>query len=175
MKIKELINLTMRQLGIAPTDDGDETDVLKRCYDIVENDIATGYSFLFERKEAEVKDGRVYFKDLYDGVIKVLAVKDTCGNRVEYTVFPEFCEVGKEQEKVVIEYAYSPRVKSAESEAEFSSVLPNVVFVYGMASEYCMARGDFEEAVLWHKKYKDALIKNKPVQKGKYIKTWRWV
>ena len=59
--------------------------------------------------------------------------------------------------KYTIEYSYAPGTLDVEDDSPYSERVPARVLAYGAACEYCIISGMTDEAVLWDKRFKDAL------------------
>ena len=61
-----------------------------------------------------------------------------------------------------------------EDDSDFSGGVSARLMSYGVASEYSLAVGAFEEAALWDKKYKDAISMLYKRGKGGRMPSRRW-
>ena len=61
-------------------------------------------------------------------------------------------------QKVLVEYEYAPDKVGLDDEICYMEKdVPVRVIAYGVAAEYCITEGDFDQAVMWHKRYTDAI------------------
>ena len=79
-------------------------------------------------------------------------------------------------ENLVVEYQYSPTNYALEDEIGYTEKdISSRVIAYGVASEVCIIEGEFEQAVMHHKRYVDeiALL---TMPKNAMIKqrSWKW-
>ena len=183
MTVKECVLETAALFGIQgivwdaidhSSDEGvEEARILVRAFNHVENELALDYLPLVIEEELETKTGAVYYSELKRSAVRVLAVTDGQGNDLPFTLFPEF--VKTEAGKVRIRYSFTPEEKAISEKSEFTLYASKRLFVYGMAAEYCVETGAFEEAAVWDKKYKDAIKAAYRAHSAKKIKARRWV
>ena len=98
-------------------------------------------------------------------------VTDEWGESVPFKIFPAYIKT--QPGKVRVHYTYTPNKKTLEDESDFLSSARLVS--YGMASEYCMATGLFEEASVWDKKYKEGIESAYRTRPCERIRSRRWV
>lgn len=123
---------------------------------LVINELACSYIPSVTLEEVTPKAGRIYFKDLSKTPLKVLRVVDTAGSNLSFKIFPEFITV--DMQKVLVEYEYAPDKVGLDDEICYMEKdVPVRVIAYGVAAEYCITEGDFDQAVMWHKRYTDAI------------------
>ncbi len=144
---------------------------LLRCFNIVENEVAIDYLPLTAEARMESEDGKLLFTAFARSMVSVLSVTDEYGNPVGYAVYPEYVKTQKG--KVVVTYSYAPEMKALTSESDFSRI-PERIFSYGVACEYCLIGGLYDEAVVWDKKYKDALLCAQSLSRPRVIRSRRW-
>ena len=181
MTVKECIELTAIQLGIAEeikaylngeSEDGKKNcELLLACFNLVENELALDYLPLVAEDEIETPTGRVEYSALKYSPVRVTKVTDEWEQSIPFQIFPSYIktQVGK----VRVHYTYTPEKKTLDGESDFSSSAR--LFSYGMASEYCLATGLFEESAVWDKKYKEGIESAYRVRKCARIRSRRWV
>lgn len=145
---------------------------LIRCFNHVENELALDYLPLYFEEEVETETGAVYYSELQKAAVRVLAVTDAWGNETAFTLFPEYAKTTAG--KIRIRYTYTPEEKLIGDESDFLLYASKRMFGYGMAAEYCLLTGLFEEAAVWDKKYKDAIAAAYRSKTCKKIKSRRW-
>lgn len=184
MTVKECINLAATQLGIAEevggwldgSGDADGTkkgDLLLICFNIVENELALDYFPLTAEDTLETEGGIVHFSELQNDAVRVVKVCDEWGNSIPFTLYPAYLKT--QPGRVCITYTYTPKKKSVDGVSDFAANVPARLLAYGMAAEYSMATGAFEDAGVWDRKYKDGIRASYRVQKCKQIRSRRWV
>ncbi|MBP5242834.1 MAG: hypothetical protein J6Z36_03995, partial [Clostridia bacterium] len=105
--------------------------------------------------------------------VSVLAVTDERGNKLPYTIFPEYVKTVKGV--VAITYTYAPENKAISGNSDYGGRVSARLLAYGVASEYCLIAGLYDEALSWDKKYKDALLCACASNKPHVIRSRRWV
>lgn len=155
------------------TDSETQKNLLLYAYNNVIDEIASEYYPLKITETHEPESGIVNFSDLTYNLYSVLSVKDIKGNNVDYQLFSDRLEC--DCPFVVIEYCRAPEA-AAESD---NCILDNSpigarIIAYGLASEYCLMRGRFEEAELWQNRYQDGLEGALFSKKKLKIKARRW-
>lgn len=150
------------------------TERLLHCFNLVENELALDYLPLKAETEMETETGVIHFSKLDRDVVRILKVQDEWGNEVPFKVFPEY--VKTQQSGIVkITYAYTPKAKKLGEQSDFTLYASARLFAYGMAAQYALEIGSFEENAVWEKKYKDALKRTYRLYSGKVIRSRRWV
>ena len=147
--------------------------VLRQCFNLVQNELALDYLPIIREDETYTQTGVIPFSLLSKEPVKILDVTDGKGESVEYTMFPEY--VKSQPGKLKIVYTYVPDDKDFEQVAEASQQASTRLFAYGMAAEYCLANGLFEEANIWDKKYRDSIRAAYRLKSCKVIQSRRWV
>lgn len=182
MTVKEAMYTAAGLLGIegrvrAYLENGDtegkqDAEALLRAFNAVENEIALDYLPLCAEDEVETETGAIEYSLLSNDAIRVVRVLDEGGNGAPFRLFPKFVKTVPGRVRIV--YAYAPKEKSADDRSDFPLYISPRLFGYGMAAEYCLAAGLFEDAEVWDGKYKDALsaaYRKRPVRK---IRGRRW-
>ncbi len=151
----------------------DEVRTLIRCFNHVENELALDYLPLLCEEELETETGAVYYSELQRAAVRVLAVTDGWGEEIPFTLFPEYVKTGAG--KIRIRYSYTPEEKFISDESDFLLYATKRLFGYGMAAEYCIMSGLYEDAAVWDKKYKDAIKAAYRLKSPKKLRSRRWV
>ncbi len=143
------------------------------CFNRVENELALDYLPLVAEEELNTTTGKIVFSNLKHAVVRMIRVTDESGASLPYEVFSEYLTTRKGKVKVV--YSYTPEPKSWNSESELSLYVSPRLFVYGVAAEYCMATGRYEETKVWDEKYKAAVEAAYRLHSGGKMPSRRWV
>lgn len=182
MTVKEAIYTAAGMLGIegrvreylenGASDGKQDAEALLRCFNAVESEIALDYLPLCAEDELVSETGVIEYSLLSNAAIRVVRVLDEGGNGAPFRLYPKY--VKTVPGKVRIVYAYAPKEKTADENSDFLLYTSPRLFGYGMAAEYCLAAGLFEDAEVWDNKYKDALsaaYRSRPARK---IRGRRW-
>ena len=183
MTVKEIIIAAATELGIADevrafiegeAETGKaKTDTLVRCFNLVENEVARDYLPLYAEEVLETETGAVYYEELEKSAVRILGIEDEWGNSLAYKLFPEYLKT--QSGKICVRYTYTPTEKDIDGESDFTLYASLRLFAYGVAAEYALATGAFEEAAVWDKKYKDAIHAAYKLRSVKKIQSRRWV
>lgn len=149
-----------------------ETETLLRCFNIVENELALDYLPLYAEEDVRTETGAVRYIELTYPVVRVLRVTDEWGNALPFKLFPEYLKT--QPGLIRLAYTYTPKEKTAEENSDYVLQASPRLFAYGMASEYCLACGLYEEGAAWDKKYKDALAAAYRSRPSRVMRSRRW-
>ena len=167
MKVKEVIVAAAELIGdeavkrVQAYLDGGEGDgellatALLRCFNMVENDLATNYLPLKKEEVLDTDTGAIAYTALSQNALNIVRVTDEWGLSVRFDSYANYfkTKVGK----MFVTYTYVPKEKTLEDEVEFHRLASKRLFAYGIAAEYCLKEGLYDEAAVWDKKYKDAV------------------
>ena len=182
MTVKEILLAAATELNILDeveaylsgiTTSGEaQAKVLLRCFNLVENEVALDYLPLLAEDEVESETGVIYYASLPREPARVLGVWDEWGNAVPFTLFPDYLKT--QPNKVRVRYTYLPKAKSFKDKSDFTLQASVHLFAYGIAAEYALASGLFEEAAVWDQKYKDAIKAAYCAKPPRRIRSRRW-
>jgi hypothetical protein len=146
-------------------------DELLRCYNLIENEVALDFFPLYEREEVET-DGEFLYADLSKKAISIFAVTNARGEKVAFKLFPAYFQTAAGKYDVL--YTYAPQKKGVDDACEMGLQAMERVLIYGVATEYCLTHGLFEEAEVWERKYKKAISNAYHVKAGGVMRSRRW-
>ena len=184
MTVKECMELAAVHLGIeepidsyfqagGTAEDQKKGTLLLSCFNIVENELALDYFPLIAEDTLESEGGIIDFSSLKNDAVRITKVTDEWGNETEFQLFPSYLKT--QPGKVCVTYTYTPKKKAMGEKSDFYTSVSVRLISYGMAAEYAMATGLFEDASVWDKKYKEGIRAAYRVQKCKRIRSRRWV
>lgn len=126
-------------------------DSLTRLANLVISELAASYTPMTVTETVQTADGKIRFADLTYNITRILSVKNEFGQDAEFKLFPEYIKVfGGEYS---VEYEYMPANYGLTDSVGFNAKITAALLGYGVAAEYCVTQGRFEEAVLWRKRY----------------------
>ena len=165
MKVSEVIELSALLLDIELTEE--VKPILVRCYNLVEQELATDYSPILEVDKFFHVEDKIYYKDFSRKGYMIKGVQDFRGDKVNYVLRLEYLELQKNYDggTFFVKYYYTPDEKDFHSQCTYGVEYINIL-KYGVASEYCLVTGDFEQAKIYNDKYKE-IIKLKGPKKKK--------
>ncbi len=184
MTVEEVLILASKELNlpdtvracIQGTNNGtaerEEVQSLLHAFNMVENELAMDYLPLYTEEEIATDTGAVFYTSLTRKPVRILGVKDETDGSVRYEVFPEY--VKTEKGKVRIRYTYMPDAKALDGESDYQIQASARLLAYGVATEYCLSRGLFDDASVWEKKYKQALKSAYKAYPSVVLRTRRW-
>lgn len=187
MTVKEIIKNTAAMIGredvIKYLEEGEKAsvgkdtlaslDILTRLLNLVVNELACSYIPMVKVENADSNDGKIYHKDLSETPLRILGVYDEQGKSVDFAVDSIYTKTVRG--KVKVEYSYLPTVYGIDEEIGYSEKDVSIsVLCYGLAAEFAVSQGLFDEAVTWHGRYADG-VAAKCLPKNKRIKNRRFV
>ena len=132
-------------------------DKFVRLCNIVISELAGSYIPMVRTERVTAVNGRIYFTSLSMRALKIRAVYDASGRKLFYTLHPEYIEPRGSAAQA--EYEYLPDNLGLTDETGYTEKdITAGVLSYGLAAEYCLAEGRFEEAVLWRKRYAEGVM-----------------
>ena len=164
MKVSEVIELSALLLDIELTED--IRNNLVRCYNLVEQELATDYFPILEVDKFFHVEDKIYYKDFSRKPYMLKGIQDFHGDSVSFRLAPEYINLIKNYNggTFFVKYYYLPEDKELYSNstygAEYISILK-----YGIAAEYCLMHGNFEQAKIYSDKYKERIKLKGPKKK----------
>lgn len=146
-----------------------ECENLLRLYNMVESEIAVCYKPLKIVQEIVVTGGYVPYSAFSKSPVDVEKVLN---GSVSQTFVLTVSGVNTDSGTLKFIYKYLPSKKSLDDECEYKTGEERAI-VLGVACEYSLATGLYEQAVTWDKRYKDALA-SACSEKGGIMKMRRW-
>ncbi len=149
------------------------TQDLLRAFNNVEKQLALEYLPLIEKEGFNTETGEIFFEEFSYPVVRIVNVYDQQGEKQPFTLMPTYLQTSKGD--LTIEYAYTPYEKDVYDQTDHQLCVAQPLYVFGVLAEYYLAKGAFEEAAVWDKKYKDAISASYRMQKGKRIAGRGWL
>ena len=185
MKIRDLVRNAALILGktdvIAYLDGQTNTGVdtlesvnlLTNLCTLVIEELSSTYIPLIGKTTVTFVNGRIALEQLNQKIVKIISVCDVEGKYVDFSVdkFYVIANVAK----CTVEYHYLPKNYGLEDKIGYSEKdISGTNLAYGVVAEYCITQGLFEQAVMHHKRYVDAVAEI-CLPKNKKIKARSWV
>lgn len=177
MTIKDIIKLSATMLnredvidylenGKASGDALECIDTLTRCANLTINELAGSYIFM--QKEEAIHSDFIKYTDLSETILKVVKVLDQNGNKVNFSMMPEYVKLNSRGAKIV--YNYLPSNYGLEDTIGYTEKdISSRVIAYGVVAEYCLVVHAFSESVTWHQRFIDG-VESKCFPKNSRIK-----
>ena len=163
MKVKDIVKLACDFLGnsdLATAIDGALTDEqsaqvdnLVKCFNLVNSEIAGEYLPILKAESLKTTDFKLNFTQFSSQPNKIISVRDTFGRPVRFKVFDSYLKALAGN--VEVEYTTMP--EKMDIDDEFSSSLPERVYAYGIAREFCFLQSLFDDADVWDDRFKNTL------------------
>jgi hypothetical protein len=151
----------------------DEIDTLVACYNVVAEELSTVYDKIVYTQKLTVSNGVLKYTQFTYNPVKILSVKDNDGKDVDCEILPT--ELRTNVSRIVVEYTYIPKKRLLDDESDFKNTpFKERVFAYGIATEYLLIKGSYEEASLWHDKYLGAIKNSLSIKGSSKIKGRVW-
>lgn len=187
MKIRDVLKAVTMQMGrlnvleyledetvdVSGTDIKETINLLTGLTNLVISELAATYIPMVTVERVSLKDGKAYYKDFLKKVLSVREVYSTLGKAVPFIETASFLTA--DLSAVDIEYEFLPDNYGLDDDIGYSEKdIPSRVLSYGVAAEFAISEGRFEEAVGWHKRYVDGvaekcLPKNSVIKKRSFI------
>ena len=178
MKVKKILALACSFIGEEDVVDlidtmPEDERVLKllKIFNLVRNEVASEYMPLLESEDFEIKDFKLPYSAFKFRPLKIFMVKDRFGRKLKFRSFPDYLMTKASKAKVT--YSYQPAESSVEDEIE--ETLPERVYAYGVAREYFMREGSFEDAEIFEVRFKNSLQVLARKESSTFLARRRWV
>ena len=168
MSIKEMLKLTATIIGredvksyvedgaILLEDTVSLTEKLVALSNLVVQELSATFIPMIKKEKVTAKNFKVRYDGLAGSIVQIKNVYDINGNKISFAQTPEYISVNNSQ--VIIEYECIPPNYALSDEIGYEeSDVPQVLLSYGLASEYYVSTGRFEQAVMWHERYVDGI------------------
>ena len=186
MTVKSIIKLASSLLNrkdlISYLDIGKTTDeervvqdveTLVTTYNVIAEELSTIYNYVSYTQKLTVSNGVLKYSQFTYNPVKILSVKDMNGDDVECTILP--VELRTNATRIEVKYTYVPPKRKIVEESDFTNTpIKEGVIAYGVVTEYCLIKGMYEEAGLWHDKYLNGLNQALSNGKSKKLKGRVW-
>ena len=134
----------------------ERVDTLVRCYNLVNQEIASDYLPFLYTEKIDVNNSILNFSELEKTIIKVYEVKGNFNMGVRYKAYPNYLEILGHAKKIT--YSYLPEELDLNDNIELCNGLSGRIYAYGMASEYLLCDGLSEDAEIWEERFKESLF-----------------
>lgn len=123
------------------------------CLNLVNEEISTEVLPIVKVEKIRTENFKIPFSAFSFAPVSILAVKDCNGRTVRHKVFADYVvALGGEVE---VWYSVRPELLSADSNV--NSTLPERVFAYGVAREFYIKKGFYNDAEVWDGRFKNSL------------------
>lgn len=141
-------------------------NVMTNLLNLVVGELAGTFIPMVKREKVTTKNEKITYASLNERCIRVIAVYDLEGNELSMSRTPEYIKVY--QDKVIVEYEYSPPMYDLESEIGYKeSDITMTALSYGLCAEYSISIGNFEQAVMWHERYVNSIAEQRKIKNSR--------
>jgi len=100
----------------------------------------------------------IAFSTLSKTITVISDVKNCTGLSVKYALYPDHIEVGNANQEYTLFYSYCPNaISTLQDTLKLPLGLDYFIVCFGVASEYCLAKGLYEEAAMWENRFINSL------------------
>ena len=146
-----------------------ETKLLTTCADMILNEMAAEYFSCVDIYSVE-SDGIVYFEDFPKEVFSIIGV--SMGTTpVNFKVYGN--KVVTTNGSIHIKYTYTFGKLDYNAEVDYPEHIARVA-AYGIAAEYCLIKALYDEAVMFQKRFREA-IQSTAAKKFHKLKARSWL
>ncbi len=184
MKIKDIVRNSALMLGksdvisfldggSAGADTLESVNLLTNLCSLVIDELSSTYIPLIKKEIVSFSNGKYSLSQFREKIIKIIAVYNLDGEKVDFSLDDNY--VCANVVKCSVEYQYAPKNYGLEETIGYEEKdLSISALAYGVAAEYSITQGLFEQAVMYHKRFVDTIAEF-CVPKNKMIKTRSWV
>ena len=184
MKVREIVRnsaLILNRTDIISYLDGaqntgvdtlESLNLLTNLCALVVDELSRTYLPLTKMEKVTFESGMFDYANFEEKVVSIIAVYDLNGKKVDFV--SDALQVLANVGTCVVEYEYLPKTHGLDDDIGYSEKeISATVLSYGVVAEYCITQGLFDEAVMHHKRYVDA-IAELCLPKNKMIKSRSW-
>ena len=143
-------------------------NIMTALTNLVIGELAGTFIPMIKCEKVHAKNGRVKYADLTERCVKIVGVYNENGENISYQHTPEYMCVSVND--ISVEYEFIPPNYDLDSVIGYTEEdISSATLSYGLAAEYCISRGSFDEAVMWHERYVNS-VSNKRKLKNSTVK-----
>ncbi len=158
---------------IVGNDTLETVNLLTNLCTLVVDELSATYIPLIDKQTVTFTNGKYSFIEFGKNVVKIIAVYDLTGHEVDFSI--DDCCVIANVTHCMVEYQYSPKNYGLNDTVGYEEKdITATALAYGVTAEYCITQCLFEQAVMHHKRYVDAIAEI-CLPKNKKIKARSWV
>ena len=131
-----------------------DAELLLRCYNLTENEIALDYLPLL-RTQTMHSDGTIAYGSFEQPPVEIIGVRNGRGFKEKFSL--EESGIVLPVGEFSITYSYRPAVKKMNDAPQLNRKGDARLLALGTASEFSLMNGSFDTASLLDKRYRDAL------------------
>lgn len=143
------------KIGAEDVDDESSTIIAKllRCANLAYEEIVTEYIPILNTETLSVNEGKILFSSLAKPICGIVSVRDESGNDIKYTLSADHISLSAASAQITYQTIPAQLALGAEP----SVLFPERLLAYGIAREYLFLQDQSEAALIYEKRFKDAL------------------
>ena len=149
------------EIDTAGADTLEAVNLMVNLSNLVINELACTFIPLVAEEQIVFSNQKAYYKNFKKKVVKILGVFDLSGRKLDFIDKTEYILVNSalaSTQTLMVEYQYSPDNYALTDEIGYSEMQISArTIAYGVASEVCISEGDFDQAVMHHKRCVDEI------------------
>ncbi len=186
MTIKDVLIMSASMLGREDVVDylngklqdvGEDTEptvnLLVNLLNLVISELSATFIPMIKTEKVAISSGKIFYSNLKENAIRIIKVYDNNGNEMSIKQTAEYIAVSGTS--ATVEYEYSPANYGLSDVIGYTPKEVGVsTLAYGLNAEYSISRGNFEEAVMWHRRYVDSVselrkVKNVTIKERSFV------
>ena len=182
MLVKDIIILASEFIGNNELAEGlkdnslsdDQTllsESLVKCFNLINNEITSEYIPIIKRETIKTENFKIDFDKFSNKLLKIISVEDKFGNKLKYKVIDDYVFVFAK----TVNITYSTVPQKYKLTDEFETNIPERVYAYGIAREFCFLQAMFDDGDLWEQRFKSSLETLSKRISSVYIPRRRWI
>lgn len=181
---KKLLNLSIAD-SIFDNSDKNTTDyeiassqplkTLLDCVNYVLDDIACDYAPNVQKSVVVAVDGFINLSQQNIPLLEVLKLSDASGRAVRFRYTANGLLTDRDGRFNLMYTARYPVAGFYDEVAVANAKIDIRIVAYGVAAEYCLLTGDYENMVIWDGRYKNCLASAHNTKYEKTVKERRWL
>lgn len=153
----DFLELTDIKSKIEAEEVGDEDEVqiqkLLNCANLAYEEIVTEYLPILNTETIKAQDGKILFSQLSKPTCGIVSVLDDSGNDIKYQLSADHISLSCDSAQIT--YQIVPEALALG--AEIRVLFPERLLAYGIAREYLFMQDQSDAALVYEKRFKDAL------------------
>ncbi len=146
---------------------------LVECLNNVIEEIATEYIHFEATEEITLSNGKFDYASLQKQVFQIIKIEED-GAPCEFMCYPTFAEVETKCPKIKVRYYYIPDKVTITGSVNYPKLNARLLSL-GVASDYALIVGRYEESINYDKQYMYALQSAQRTRKSIAVKARRWI
>lgn len=143
------------KIGAEEVDEESSAQIAKllSCANLAYEEIVTEYIPILQTEQISVTDGKIPFSTLSQPICGIISVKDSANQDIKYTLSADHISLDASSAQIT----YQTVPEKLELGAELNVLFPERLLAYGIAREYLFMLDQSDSALIFEKRFKDAL------------------